>query len=214
MIMANTETTTDIQTNVGTITVINTSRRNKPKGIKRPFDYVMKISEVKALADETKAFISQFAELPVPQESQKVNYPLRPDQDQVFRSEYPLSKPRIWLNVSDKLHSGSTFHVSIETSSFVVTQRQWNAICTGLQAILTKHLGEDAKLFSDEYFYSIKEPEFYHTTKNENYLKEFGARPTPSSHRLYARFDTEIMFEEMIQIQTSAKTVFQSYPER
>jgi hypothetical protein len=209
--MANTETTTDILTNVGTITVIDTSRKNKPKGIKRPFEYVMKISEVKALADETKTFMSQFAELPEPSESQKVDYPLRPDQDKVFRSRYPLSKPRIWLHVRDKLHSGSTLHVSIETSSFVVTQRQWQAICTGLQAILTKHLGEDAKLFSDGYFDCIHEPEHYRATENENYLREYGERPTPSSHRLYTRFDTEILFEEMIPIQTASKTLFQTH---
>jgi hypothetical protein len=214
MIMANTETTTDIETNVGTITIINTTRRNKPKGLKRPFDYVMKISEVKALADELNVYVSQFADLPTPLESQKVDYPLRPDQDQVFRSEYPLSKPRIYFDVSNKLHSGATLHVSIETSSFTVTQRQWNSICTGLQAILTKHLGEDAKLFSYEYFECIREPEYYRTHENENYLNTFGAKPTPASHRLYTRFDTEIMFEEMIKIQTSAKTVFQRYSER
>lgn len=209
--MANTETTTDIQTNVGTITVINTSRRNKPKGIKRPFDYVMKINEVKALADELKIFISQFADLSLPLESQKVDYPIRPDQDQVFRCEYSLNKPRIWLHVSDKLHSGATFHVSIKTSSFEVTQKQWNAIYTGLQEILIKHLGEDAKLYFNDYFEYIHEPEYYQTHENQNYLNHYGAKPTPASHELYTRFDTEIMFEEMIQIQTAAKTVFQRY---
>lgn len=212
--MVNTETTRDIQTNVGTITVINTSRRNKPKGLKRPFEYVMKISEVKAFTDEIKAFISQFAELPLPLESQKVDYPVRPDQSQVFRTKYQLSKPCIWFHVSDKLHSGATLHVSIETNSFEVTQRQWQTIHTGLQAILIKHLGEDAKLFSNEYFEYIHEPEYYKTHENENYLKEYGSKPTPASHRLYTRFDTEIMFEEMIQIQTASKTVFQRYLEK
>jgi hypothetical protein len=174
----------------------------------------MKISEVKALVDEMKSFITQFTDLPFPVETQKVDYPVRPDQDQVFRSEYPLDKPEVHLHVSDKLHSGVSFHVSIETSSCEVTQRQWNAICMGIQETLTKHLGEDAKLFSQGYFEFIHDPDYYQTHENENYLNKYGAKPTSTGYRLYTRFDTEIMFEEMIRIQTETKTVFQRFSSR
>ena len=199
--MANTDTTTDVHTNIGVITMINTTRRNRPKTLRKPWDYVLTIGAVGCMVDEMKAAIIPLKEIQSPLESQKVNYPARPNSDQVFRSEYPEWKPRVHTAVRDKLHSGAEVHFSVETSSFEVTPNQWNSLCNTMQSILTKHLGEDAILYRDNYFEYIKEPDFYMERHGEN-------KPSPSQHRLYARFDTNIFFEEMLPITTASKTLF------
>lgn len=199
--MANTKTTVDVPTNVGTITLINTSRRNRPAGLRKPWDYVMRIEEVKALVNEMKGFLVPIKELQFPSEDQKVSYPNRPNADQVFRSQYPLWKPRVSVFITDKLHIGASVHFSVETTSHVVTQNQWNSIQSGMQNILTNHMGDDAESFKEGYAEYIREPEYYLAKHNES-------EPSSAQFRLYTRFDSNIQFEETIPIREEAKSLF------
>ena len=204
--MANTNTTYDIPTNVGIITVINTSRRNKPKGLKYPWDYILKINQVKAFVDEMDTFLRPYATINEPTEDQKVTYPEKPGNDQVYRSPWALTKPRVYAYATKKLHQGAAVFFSLESSSFYLTSAQWETICMGMQEIITKYLGSDAYCFSHDYFRYIREPEYYQEMKVQYPGRDLF--PSGAEHRLYARFESNILFEDIIPIQESSKSLF------
>jgi hypothetical protein len=53
--MSRTEHLVDVPTNVGTITYIETRRKNRPAGLRKPYEYVLPMKEAKALCAELRA---------------------------------------------------------------------------------------------------------------------------------------------------------------
>lgn len=60
MVKSNKEHLHKVESNIGTLTVIQTIRKNKPKNLKRPYEYVLPIKKARELNTLIKATIKKY----------------------------------------------------------------------------------------------------------------------------------------------------------
>jgi hypothetical protein len=121
----------DVPSNVGTITIIDTSRKNRPEGLRKPYEYILSTQDGKTLYDElnvllnTQKNICQFAAVT----KKSLSLGMRLD---VFVLAY-------------------TPGLCGEHDECGLTRIQWKELCKGIQEILFKYLGKDARIYADRY---------------------------------------------------------------
>lgn len=146
----------NVPTNVGEVTLIHVARQNRPAGLKKPYEYVLSIEQVNALFDELKALI-------------------KPGNSK------GLQCAGLWKKATTKGIRLNVFCLGFRVglcgdhpdNARGVTAEYWTEICEGIQNILQKFLGEDAKIYAEPY------------VENE---------PAMGHHKFQARFETYIMY--------------------
>lgn len=122
----------DVPTNVGIVTFIDTSRKNRPKGLRKPYEYVVSIEDGKKLYDELKALLK-------PQEQAcqcaGVN---RKALSRGVRLEVFV------LGYTPGLCGPNDDRTGLQKA-------QWQTLCKDVQNILFKYLGKDARIYADRY---------------------------------------------------------------
>lgn len=121
----------NIPTNVGTITIINTSRKNRPKGLKKPYEYVISIKDGKNLYDELNELLKPY---------QKIC-----QCASVYKKSLSIG---IKLNVFVLAYAIGLCGKNDECG---LNKKQWNELYKNIQNIIFKYLGKDARIYADRY---------------------------------------------------------------
>lgn len=172
MPMQNPETTE----NYGKVKVISTVRRkNRPQGLRKPWDYVLSIAEIREFA---QAFRPLFEEISKDQIS-----PEAFEGPDLYRTSYVPPKGEFYPYTKPQ---GVEIYAAIKGTSTFTSEKRWDDICTRFQEILHVHLGSDANAYLGSYT-----PGDY---GDQNRCYE-----------LYARFDTHIFYEEYLPIKEATQ---------
>lgn len=126
--MSQKEHLVNISTTTRTITVIETRRKNRPEGLRKPYEYVLSMKEVEALCDELRAGLKDA-------ESKGFQCSLV--------SRKGLTKG-IWL---------SFFLLGYRPGfgTAGVSPTLWGETVRVVQRLLTKYLGKDARVYAEPY---------------------------------------------------------------
>lgn len=128
--MSRKEHLVDIPTNVGTITVIETTRKNRPKGLRRPYEYVLPLKEAKALHDGLRDALKDAESLG-------------------FQCSLVSRKG---LSYGIRLHVFLLgYRPGLCGTPEGVSPSLWGETVRAVQRLLTKHLGRDARVYAEPY---------------------------------------------------------------
>lgn len=121
----------DVPSNVGIITVIDTSRKNRPKGLRKPYEYILSTQDGKKLYDELNVLL---------------------DTQKSLCQFASVSKKSLSLGVRlDVFVLAYTPGLCGKHDECGLTRIQWKELCKGIQEILFKYLGKDARIYADRY---------------------------------------------------------------
>ena len=126
----NTDHLHDIPTNIGIVTFIQTTRQNRPKGLKKPYEYILPLKKANALYEGLRNYIK----------------PKAAAYQCALVSKKGLSKG-IKLGVFLLGYKPGLCGPGDDG----VLPNEWVETCNHVQDLLTKYLGEDAKIYADEY---------------------------------------------------------------
>lgn len=120
----------DVQTNIGVITYIETTRKNRPAGLKKPYEYILTKKQFDRFYAAVQAYLKPWErKLQCAGISKKaVSKGVRLD---LFVLGY---KPGLCGDPNEG-----------------VTRKEWQTICRELQDLFWKHLAKDANLYSEQY---------------------------------------------------------------
>lgn len=120
----------EVPTNIGTVTFIQTIRKNRPQGLKKPYEYILPVKQAKALYDELNDYLKL-----------KINYQCA-----------GISRKNITKGIRFNLFLlGYTEGLCGRGSKVNVTEIDWLETCKHIQMILIKYLGKDATIYADRY---------------------------------------------------------------
>lgn len=142
----------DIPFSGGTMTIIDTSRKNRPAGLKKPYEYILPQEDVNKLFDELKVFLKphegwlkrysktktcQFASI------DKKNLSLGVKLNLFILAHAPglMGPPP---TVEDKEHW--------EHYTSGVNKAEWDKLCKDIQDTFFKYLGKDARIYAEPFY--------------------------------------------------------------
>jgi hypothetical protein len=128
--MSQKEHLVDVQTNIGTITYVETTRKNRPDGLRKPYEYVLPMKRAKELSEELRAG-------------------LKDSHEKGFQCSLVERKG---------LASGIRLHVFVLGykpglcgANDGVSPALWGETVRGVQRLLTGYLGKDARAYVEPY---------------------------------------------------------------
>jgi hypothetical protein len=181
--------------NYGGIVIIDTTRRTrldelKTLGIRKPWDYIKTIQEIRDFLSEFQPLFEEIKNDPVSQDAY-VNYTdrARPSHVPPFGEIYVWQKP-----------TGAELSINITGTSTYTSEKRWNEITTRYRRITQKHLGDDAIPYIRNYA-----PGHYCEPHDD---------PANWCFELRAKFSTHIYYREYLPIRNAGRMLEQHITRR
>lgn len=120
----------EVDTNVGKCTLIATVRTNRPKGLRKPYEYVLFVEKAKSLYNDLNA---------------------------LFKEKEPAYQiATVWKTGLTRGMKLKVFCLAYRPGfcgpgEGGVNREDWEATCRAIQDVLIKYLGEDAAIYADRY---------------------------------------------------------------
>lgn len=121
----------DIPSNVGVVTFIDTSRKIRQPGLRKPYEYEISIQDKNNLLNELNSLL---------------------DQHKKTCQCAGVGVKTLSLGIRiDVFVLAYTPGLCGEVDECGINRIQWKELCKGIQDILFKYLGKDARIYSDRY---------------------------------------------------------------
>lgn len=127
----NSEHLVTVQSSVGPLVFIQTARKNRPKGLRKPYEYVLTNKQITSLYQALRTYLNHLDDTPAYQHA--------------GADKKGLSKG---IKLDIFILSYAPDHRSPGEG---VTEQQWDTACGHVQGLLFDALGPDAKMYIDDY---------------------------------------------------------------
>ena len=122
----------DVQTNIGTVTLIQTVRKNRPKGLKRPYEYILPLRKCTELYYELSMLLRPYNKI----------------CQCAFVSKKSISRG-IRLNLFVLGYVAGL--CGPKDSRTGINKKEWESLCKKVQDIFFKYLGKDARIYMEDF---------------------------------------------------------------
>lgn len=121
----------NVSANVGTVTIIDTSRKKRPAGLRRPYEYVVPAQIADTLYSELANVLMAYK-----RNCQYASVIRKPLSRGARLDVFVLAGPPGWCE---------------EASEQGITREGWSELRCAVQETLFKYLGKDARIYADRY---------------------------------------------------------------
>lgn len=121
----------NVEGNIGNVEYIGVYRQNRPKGLRKPYEYILGTKDCKALLEELK-FLKAYE---------------KEDKFQFSGVTKKSVSKGIRFDLFLLAYKKGLCGVEKEGTS----EAEWNEVCEKVQQILFKYLGEDALMYAEPY---------------------------------------------------------------
>lgn len=120
----------DVQTSIGVVTYIQTERKNRPKGLRKPYEYILPIKDANSLYQELKTLLKPYEKTCQCAGASKKN-----------------------VSYGMKLNLFVLGYVPgfCGDDECGLNRKEWQSLCKEIQEIFYKFLGKDARIYAEKF---------------------------------------------------------------